>query len=48
MIHDNLTVVNSGSWLKEDSKHNTYVLIEGDTLTLRKLGEKEPIFTTLA
>jgi len=46
-IDDNLTIVNSGSWLKEDSRHNTYILIEGDTLTLRKLGEKEPIFTTL-
>ena len=46
-IDNNLTVVNCGSWLKEDSRHNTYILIEGDTLTLRKLGEKEPIFTTL-
>jgi len=46
-IDDNLTVVNCGSWLKEDSRHNTYVLIEGATLALRKLGEKDPIFTTL-
>jgi len=46
-IDDNLTVVNCGSWLKEDSRHNTYILIEGDTLALRRLGEKEPIFTTL-
>lgn len=46
-IDGNLTVVNCGSWLKEDSRHNTYVLIEGDTLTLRKLGEEDPIFTPL-
>lgn len=43
---DDLTVINCGSWLQEDSRHNTYALIEGDALTLRKLGEKEPIFTT--
>lgn len=42
-IADNLIVVNCGSWLKEDSNHNTYVLIEDNTLTLRKLGEKDPI-----
>ena len=42
-VADNLTVVNCGSWLKEDSSHNTYVLIEDNTLTLRKLGEKDPI-----
>jgi predicted phosphodiesterase len=45
-IDGNLTVVNSGSWLKEDSKHNTYVLIEDNVVTLRKLGEKDPLFTT--
>jgi len=43
---DDLTVINCGSWLQEDSRPNTYALIEGDALTLRKLGEKEPIFTT--
>ncbi|NIS62797.1 MAG: hypothetical protein GTO13_19480 [Proteobacteria bacterium] len=43
-IADNLTVVNCGSWLKEDSRHNTYVLIEDNALTLRKLGEKDPLF----
>ena len=43
-IADNLTVVNCGSWLEEDSGHNTYVLIEDDTLTLRKLGQEDPIF----
>ena len=44
-IDNNLTLVNCGSWLEEESrKHNTYVLIEGDKLTLRKLGEKDPIF----
>jgi UDP-2,3-diacylglucosamine pyrophosphatase LpxH len=43
-IADNLAVVNCGSWLKEDSSHNTYVLIEDNTLTLRKLGEKDPIW----
>ena len=42
-IDANLTVVNSGSWLKEDSKHNTYVLIEDNLVTLRRLGEKDPI-----
>jgi predicted phosphodiesterase len=46
-IGNNLTIVNCGSWLKEDSRHNTYVLIEGNTLALRKLGEKDPLFTTL-
>jgi hypothetical protein len=46
-IDDNLTVVNCGSWLRENSRHNTYVLIEGNTLALRKLGEEDPIFSTL-
>ena len=45
---DHLTVINCGSWLQEDSRHNTYVLIEGNTLALRKLGEKDPLFTTLS
>ena len=43
-IDDNLTVVNCGSWLKEDSNHNTYVLIEDNVLTLKKLGQEDPLF----
>ena len=44
-IDNNLTVVNCGSWLEEDNReYNTYVLIEDNTLTLRKLGQEDPIF----
>ena len=46
-IDNNLTVVNAGSWLEEEGKeYNTYVLIEDSKLTVRKLGKKDPIFTT--
>lgn len=43
-IDENLTAFNSGSWLEEDSRHNTYVLIEDNLVTLRRLGEKDAIF----
>jgi predicted phosphodiesterase len=43
-INNKVTVVNCGSWLKEDTRHNTYLLIKDNVLTLRKLGEKDPIF----
>ena len=42
-IDENLTAFNSGSWLKEDARHNTYLSIEDNVVTLRRLGEKDPI-----